>query len=149
MHGVYFNSGSCEICGERAWKECYECTESFRGHYRGTCGAMYFCEKCAQLAHGKAAKRNGHRVQDNIAADPGCVTELDLLSVICCEYNHYTCFTRSEDRWVFFDSMASRASKSQIRNASLGGYFLFKMGPMSCHNNCCRYVQHSQGSGLH
>ena len=75
---------------------------------------MYFCEKCTQLAHGKATERDGHKVRD-IAADPGYsgVTELDLLSVICREFNHYTCFTRSEDRWVFFDSMATRVSKSQ------------------------------------
>jgi hypothetical protein len=42
---------------------------------------LLFCEKCTQLAHGKATKRDGHKVQD-IAVDCGCVTELDFLSVI-------------------------------------------------------------------
>lgn len=117
MNTLYYNiiTDTCKICGDRAWKECDECTQSFHSHHDDPRGAVYFCEKCAQLAHGKTAKRDGHKVRD-IAADPGYsdVTELDLLSVICLEYNHYTCFTRSEDRWVFFDSMAKRVSKSQL-----------------------------------
>ena len=108
---LYF-VGSCKICGDRAWKECHECSQSFHSCDDDPRGAVYFCEKCAQLAHGKAAKRDGHKVRD-ITADRDYFTELDLLSVICHEFNRYTCFTRSEDRWVFFDSMASRVSKSQ------------------------------------
>lgn len=111
MNVLYFSIGRCKVCGKPAWKECHECTQSFHGYSDNPCDVVYFCEKCAQLAHGKAAQRDGHKVQD-IAADPGGVTELDLLSVICHEFNHYTCFTRSEDRWVFFDSMANRVSKS-------------------------------------
>jgi ubiquitin thioesterase CYLD len=33
---------------------------------------------------------------------------LQLLSVLCIETSHYVCFTRSEDKWIFMDSMADR-----------------------------------------
>ena len=33
---------------------------------------------------------------------------LELISVVCIEKSHYVCFTRVEDSWVFFDSMADR-----------------------------------------
>ena len=74
--------------------------------------AVYFCEKCAEIAHEKPANRDGHVIQDVITYAVG-VNELDLLSVICIETSHYVCFTRSEDRWVFFDSMANRVCKYQ------------------------------------
>ena len=110
----YFSTDRCKICGDPAWKECCECTLLFvttrDGRMRGD--VVYFCEKCAQLAHGRATERDGHEIRD-MATDPDCVTELDLLSVICFEFGRYTCFTRSEDRWVFFDSMARQVSKSQ------------------------------------
>jgi hypothetical protein len=47
----------------------------------------------------------------DVAPDAGNINELDLLSVICIETSHYICFTRSEERWVFFDSMANRVRK--------------------------------------
>ena len=40
--------------------------------------------------------------------------DLKLLSVICIQTSHYVCFTRSvtQNRWIFFDSMADRVRKS-------------------------------------
>ena len=37
---------------------------------------------------------------------------LQLLSVLCIETSHYVCFTKSEGRWVFMDSMADRVGES-------------------------------------
>ncbi len=42
------------------------------------------------------------------------IAEFELLSVICIETSHYVCFTRDDDRWIFFDSMANRVCKSEI-----------------------------------
>ena len=36
---------------------------------------------------------------------------MELLSVICIETNHYVCYTRSGDKWLFHDSMADRLRK--------------------------------------
>ena len=88
--------------------ECSECKSNFVAEET----VVYFCEKCAQLSHGKPTNRDKHVVTD-VVADAGGVNELDLLSVICIETSHYICFTRSEERWVFFDSMANRVGKYQ------------------------------------
>ena len=95
----------CFICGDSAGKECSECISFFASVH-----VVYFCEECSQAAHVKCTNREGHVVKD-VVADAGGVNELDLLSVICIETSHYICFTRSEDRWVFFDSMADRVSE--------------------------------------
>ena len=39
------------------------------------------------------------------------ISELELLSVICIETSHYVCFTRVDQQWIFFDSMANRVCK--------------------------------------
>ena len=75
-----------------------------------TNNVVYFCENCSDLAHGQKTERAGHKVTE-VTPDLGGVNELDLLSVICIETSHYICFTRSEERWVFFDSMASRVGE--------------------------------------
>ena len=94
------------MCGDSAWKECRECKSFFATNE----AVVYFCEKCSQIVHDKCFKHDKHVVKD-VVADAGGVNELDLLSVICIETSHYICFTRSEDRWVFFDSMANRVSE--------------------------------------
>lgn len=93
----------CFNCGDTAWMECSECRTFF-----ATKGdVVYFCDRCAELAHGKPAMRDKHDVHEVAVG----FNELDLLSVICIETSHYICFTRSEERWVFFDSMANQVSK--------------------------------------
>ncbi len=59
----------------------------------------YFCDSCAAVVHG-VPTRTGHPLEKVTES-----TELELLSVICFETNHYVCFARSENQWVFFDSM--------------------------------------------
>ena len=71
---------------------------------------VYFCENCWGLAHSEYTKRSGHKVTE-VTPDLGGISELDLLSVICTETSHYVCFTRAEERWVFFDSMGSRVGE--------------------------------------
>ena len=95
----------CFICGDAAWNECRECSSDFV-----TKDVVYFCEHCSERAHGKITTRSEHEVTE-VTPDPGGINELDLLSVICIETSHYICFTRSEERWVFFDSMASRVGE--------------------------------------
>ena len=94
------------MCGDSAWKECLECKSTFTT----ISAAVHFCEKCAVVTHAQASGRAGHNVID-VGTDPGSINELDLLSVICVDANHYFCFTSSEDRWVFFDSMANQVGK--------------------------------------
>lgn len=90
------------MCGSySAWQECRQCPAYF-----GTASVVYFCDSCAQLAHGEATDRNKHSVTEV----PG-IPQLDLLSVICVKDDHYVCFMMSEDRWVLFDSMANEVSK--------------------------------------
>lgn len=97
------SAGKCFICGDAPLKECTECTSDFKGTDK-----IYFCEECAERAHKKDANRDKHNITD--IADSG-LNELELLSVICIETSHYVCFTRSEERWIFFDSMANRISE--------------------------------------
>ena len=98
------------MCGDTAWKECPECISEFSDFTQSPpSDVVYFCERCSDLAHGKTT-RSGHKVTE-VTPDVGGVNELDLLSVICIETSHYICFTRSEERWVFFDSMASRVGE--------------------------------------
>ena len=95
------------MCGDSAWKKCLECAPLFTTN---AATPVYFCENCAKLTHGQATKRDKHEVLDT-PTESDDLSGLELLSVICIETSHYVCFTRSEGRWVFFDSYASRISK--------------------------------------
>ena len=98
----------CFMCGDSsARKKCIDCASHFTAK---AATPIYFCENCAKLAHGYATKRDKHTVSD-VTTRSDDLTGLELLSVICVETSHYVCFTRSEDRWIFFDSMAYRVSK--------------------------------------
>ena len=98
------------MCGNSAWRECYDCVAHFTTNIYEPLDVVYFCDSCSQLVHRESTKRTGHKVAE-VTPDPGGINELDLLSVICIETSHYICFTRSEERWVFFDSMASRVGE--------------------------------------
>ena len=85
----------CIICGKPAQDRCTACKETF-----SVPEMVYFCNSCSNRVHGHPGC--SHLVQ--MFSD--VCEELQLLSVICVEYNHYVCFSRdSEGRWVFFDSM--------------------------------------------
>ena len=103
---MYSTLDLCFVCGDSAWKECHECKSAFTT----VSAAVHFCETCAVGLHALASGRTGHNVID-VATDPDNINELDLLSVICFEASHYVCYARSEDRWVFFDSMANKVGK--------------------------------------
>ena len=100
----------CFMCGDSAWKKCLDCAPHF---ITNAATPVYFCENCAKLTHGRATKRDKHTVSD-VTTESDDLAGLELLSVICIETSHYVCFTRSEDRWVFFDSYASRISKGKV-----------------------------------
>ena len=88
----------CMFCGERSLWKCTECQSDFK--------SAEFCDKCWTIAHRKK-ERAGHHPLPVVDVE---VSELDLLSVICIETNHYVCFTRDQNdgSWIFFDSMANR-----------------------------------------
>ena len=99
----------CFMCGDSAWKKCLDCASHFTTN---AATPVYFCENCAKLSHGHATKRDKHTVSD-VTTESDDLSGLELLSVICIETSHYVCFTRSEGRWVFFDSYASRIHESK------------------------------------
>ena len=96
--------GKCFFCGEEnARRQCPDCQVEFQ------CDATY-CDRCLGLAHQKRPNHN----QVGLTKDAfhlKTLADLELLSVICIETSHYVCFTRQEDRWIFFDSMANRVCK--------------------------------------
>ena len=76
--------------------------------------------------------KSAHEHPDRLVHKPEVFSEgrnsekvkLELMSVVCIEKSHYVCFTRLEDRWVFFDSMADRtgmyvADRLDVRRDSL------------------------------
>jgi len=90
---------SCFICGKSAQRWCADCMAEVQQFEN----PVYFCLGCSESIHGHP-HRIGHKVEMAQA-------RLELLSVICIETSHYVCFTRAENRWIFFDSMANRACK--------------------------------------
>ena len=100
----------CQFCGSKAKKSCALCVNDFFS----TDGTVYFCEDCCAKIHSHP-NRKGHpyRWCDEME-HLFQVANLELLSVICIENNHYVCFTRHDNRWIFFDSMANRVGKLVI-----------------------------------
>ena len=103
-------SGFCNHCDSPASWECKECTKYFTSNMDHDTMTKY-CSFCSQRRH-KSLKYKGH----NPVALPKRenMLELDLLSVICIETSHYVCFTRADDKWLFFDSMANRIGKQYL-----------------------------------
>ena len=66
-------------------------------------GDVYFCDSCSHVVHSPKS-RSDHPVQ-NVVQPPEVadVSELDLLSVICIETNHYVCFVHWEKQWIFLE----------------------------------------------
>ena len=97
---MLYSSDSCDICGQCAWNKCSSCTEFFKSGD----SFIYFCGQCSERVHNHS-ERSNHKIEK---PDEFKLAELELLSVICIETSHYVCFSRSEDKWIFFDSMANR-----------------------------------------
>jgi len=94
------SSALCFICGNSAWWKCEDCIPYFNVP-ESEC-SIPFCRDCMKRVH-KHPERN-HRY--DLSGDQH--VNLELLSVICIETSHYVCFTRAEERWILFDSMANR-----------------------------------------
>ena len=97
----------CFICAKSAWNKCSECTSDFVAELT----FISFCDGCSKLVHSNPSRRNHKVMKCDEELDIGSLTELDLLSVICIETSHYVCFSRADDKWIFFDSMANRVCK--------------------------------------
>jgi len=102
--------GLCFFCGfKNATVVCEECNEDFGARNR-----MAYCDSCYNTGH--SHKRTNH-VKEPIVAGP----DLELLSVLCIETSHYVCFTKTDDHWLFFDSMFDRKCKLR-RESEVYGY---------------------------
>ena len=70
---------------------------------------MFFCEECSKRFH---RGRDDHKLEKiRVMPDVSMFSNMQLLSVICIETSHYVCFTRTDDKWLFHDSMANRVCK--------------------------------------
>ena len=97
----------CYICGISASIVCRECERDFPN----SDGVPPFCAKCVKTVH-QHKSRQGHKYEYSVEMQNlKTMAEFELLSVICIETSHYVCFTRQENKWIFFDSMASRVCK--------------------------------------
>ena len=94
----------CAMCGQDPTYRCRKCGEDDPSFQTGV--THHFYESCVERAH-EHPNRRGHSCEaiERRTSEP---VILDLMSVVCIEKSHYVCFTRLEDSWVFFDSMADR-----------------------------------------
>ena len=111
---IYFVLVNCQICGDSASIVCRECKQEFPPQ------SAAFCAKCVKTTH-LHKSRQGHKYEYSAEMQNlKTMAEFELLSVICIETSHYVCFTRQENKWIFFDSMASRVCKfSTVKYACL------------------------------
>lgn len=95
----------CAVCGRTPTHRCHNCGKKDPSFQSGK--HVFLCESCVVSVHGHPG-RQGHSPEafaEEKISDP---VTLELISVVCIEKSHYVCFTRLEDSWVFFDSMADR-----------------------------------------
>ena len=105
-----FTVPECVLCGERSSRKCPQCSSEFTSVQ----DAVYFCDVCSSRVHTKREHYVGHvELKEH----------LYLLSVICIENSHYVCFTRDPtaeaQKWIFFDSMASRKCELYLHNSTI------------------------------
>lgn len=86
--------------------------EACRSDFNKSTDPPKFCEECCAKVHSHSARKTSHnpelcREMNELRS----LSDLDLVSVICIETSHYVCFTRKENQWIFFDSMANRVCK--------------------------------------
>ena len=104
---IFLFAAVCPICGSfSAWWQCKYCIGEFTYMYKTFQHSIPFCRDCIKNVH-EHPDRSSHKYEKSVDADG----KLDLLSVICIETSHYVCFTRAEDQWILFDSMANRVCK--------------------------------------
>ena len=104
---ITIHTDKCTVCEQPAKKICNKCS-----HDENQNSSPYFCNSFVCWTKVHKAADGDHTIQpcdESVCRQE--IYEMELLSVICIETSHYVCFTRSEDRWVFFDSMANRVRK--------------------------------------
>ena len=109
----------CHFClSSTATTICYNCPKYL---YHIDEPYVFYCSNCCETLHKNRKDHHCEDVklkQDNIG-DVSQISRLELLSVICIETSHYVCYTRSQNRWLFHDSMANRLCKLQSLSTSL------------------------------
>ena len=108
----------------RGIQECHYCKELTATISCSTCATdvfrtegpyVFFCSRCFELIH---RSRKGHKVEEievkEVMGDISKFSKMQLLSVICIETSHYVCYTRTNNRWLFHDSMANRICKDTL-----------------------------------
>ncbi len=96
----------CYTCGSVARKICHDCTAKY------VCkGVPAFCDTCLETVHKNKDSKHHNWEWSEEMREMMSIADLELLCVICIETSHYVCFTRQENRWIFFNSMANRVCK--------------------------------------
>ena len=101
----------CHFClSKTATTICYTCPKDL---YHINEPYVFYCSNCCEKAH---KNRKDHHCEDVVLqqgniGDVNQISQMQLLSVICIETSHYVCYTRSQNRWLFHDSMANRLCK--------------------------------------
>lgn len=96
----------CSICNEAvAILACSSCNDGL--HHK------YFCEECSYTVHLNAVNHNIQEILVDTTMNGASTmfnSKLQLLSVICynVETQHYVCFSRANEKWLFHDSMADK-----------------------------------------
>ena len=74
--------------------------------------SLFLCKECSEFVH---KRRHDHKFEEvktkRPLGDASGISKISLLSVICIETSHYVCFTRTDEKWLFHDSMANRVCK--------------------------------------
>ena len=104
------SGATCAMCGRNPTYRCRKCGEDDPSFQTGV--IHHFCESCVKPAH-EHPNRKSHSPEaiEKTSSEP---VVLELMSVVCIEKSHYVCFTRLEDSWVFFDSMADRTGRVRM-----------------------------------
>ena len=95
----------CTVCGTTPTHRCRKCGNN-DPHFQSR-KVHFLCESCVRTVH-EHPDRQDHSPEVITKERFGDPVTLELISVVCIEKSHYVCFTRLEDSWVFFDSMADR-----------------------------------------
>ena len=98
-------SAECAVCGSIPTHRCHDCGRN-DPHFQSR-ETHFLCQSCLRSVHAHPDRQshNPEAIAEERVTEP---VILELMSVVCIEKSHYVCFTRLEDSWVFFDSMADR-----------------------------------------
>ena len=100
----------CHLCSKCMGTVCCSTCATDLSHTKES--SLFLCKECSELVHQRQCDHKFEEVKNKQPmADVSLFSKMQLLTVICIEISHYVCFTRTEDKWLFHDSMANRLGK--------------------------------------